>query len=183
METAVTLGHTTTKGRPKRIQTHKAKHAEGVCEICGHTYEQFKRNRRTCGSANCQQALKDRYAKKYRTLAAWRAKKRRFEVCEICGKSYLASSAKRRTCGSEECQKILARKWAQYYRIQERALRANGQPPRKKKPGQKDDTITPVNEYIAKERQCIRCDKWFMSEWAGERVCPTCRNSKSSEYD
>ncbi len=28
----------------------------------------------------------------------------------------------------------------------------------------------------AKTRACLRCREDFVSEWAGERVCPTCKN-------
>jgi Zn finger protein HypA/HybF involved in hydrogenase expression len=33
--------------------------------------------------------------------------------------------------------------------------------------------------HAPKERQCLRCETRFDSEWAGERICPHCKNSNA----
>ena len=31
--------------------------------------------------------------------------------------------------------------------------------------------------YEQKERKCLRCDRAFLSEWVGNRMCPSCKLS------
>jgi hypothetical protein len=38
---------------------------------------------------------------------------------------------------------------------------------------------TPDASHIAKHRQCLSCLKAFASQWAGERICVTCRRSST----
>ena len=30
---------------------------------------------------------------------------------------------------------------------------------------------------VPKSRECLRCATPFESEWSGQRICPTCKNS------
>ena len=41
---------------------------------------------------------------------------------------------------------------------------------------------TPTNQpskIARKDRACLRCRTKFHSEWAGERICPHCKNSST----
>ena len=37
----------------------------------------------------------------------------------------------------------------------------------------------PLHTYEAKGRRCLKCREPFTSSWPGERVCSTCKNSKT----
>jgi len=42
-----------------------------------------------------------------------------------------------------------------------------------------EDEEGPSAAEVAKERSCLRCSTRFMSAWAGERVCPRCKQSSA----
>jgi len=44
-------------------------------------------------------------------------------------------------------------------------------------PAEKSDSQ--ATEKTAKQRQCLRCDTIFTSEWAGERICSHCKGSSA----
>jgi len=34
-----------------------------------------------------------------------------------------------------------------------------------------------INKYIKDLRMCLNCENYFMSEWAGNRICSNCASS------
>lgn len=42
-----------------------------------------------------------------------------------------------------------------------------------------EDVIDVVPELKAKERRCLSCEGSFTSQWAGERICKTCKQTSS----
>ena len=39
--------------------------------------------------------------------------------------------------------------------------------------------LAPEVAGVAKRRKCLRCSASFLSAWAGQRVCGTCKSTKS----
>jgi predicted RNA-binding Zn-ribbon protein involved in translation (DUF1610 family) len=37
----------------------------------------------------------------------------------------------------------------------------------------------PVTVVATKARRCLSCEETFMSQWAGERVCPRCKQTSA----
>ena len=51
---------------------------------------------------------------------------------------------------------------------------------KKKKDAHQDRSAPEVSpKVIPKKRTCLRCDKTFMSEWIGNRMCPPCLRSSN----
>lgn len=42
-----------------------------------------------------------------------------------------------------------------------------------------DQLESPVCKEDPKERECLRCQAAFKSEWAGERICTRCKSSNA----
>lgn len=62
-------------------------------------------------------------------------------------------------------------------------------PKHKVKPGPMSDVYVEVEDrsankkprrvYEAKDRKCLMCATRFTSEWAGDRICKTCKSSRA----
>lgn len=139
-----------------------------VCNVCGKSFIQLRRTSVIC-SDECRAEKSRRYATQhYHDRKVGKPRAMFIRTCSVCGKEFSTYFQVQKTCGRPACKtdhhRQTHREW----------LKKRDQPDYQPKRMTKNGLARDKGKEL---RQCLKCDKMFMSWGPQNRRCPKCETA------